>query len=400
MASELGKGRSILVAGGGIGGLAAAAGFANMGFKVQVFEQADDFREVGAGVQIGPNGSRALQQLGLLKDFNKWAWRPPELLMRDAFSGDDIVRIPLGDEFVSRFDHHYAVIHRADLLGLLLEECRRNPNINLTTSSRVEDIEEGSKGVAVRLADGSRHEADALIGADGLRSSVRRHIVNDGQPPAPKYIVYRGVVPREKIPDDIWQPQVVMWTGPNADFVHYPLRSGELFNLVVTFKADRTLDPTDISGSRDEMCKPYDGFHPTVHRMLELLPADRKWMVTDRTPVKGWSRGPMTLIGDAAHPMLQYMAQGACQALEDVAQLMDDVVATSGNLPTAFEQYADKRYLRTARVQFSARQMIEMCQVSGLLADLRAKYFGGRSPKQLYDGLAWLYSPHPGERFS
>ncbi|MFI0846489.1 FAD-dependent monooxygenase [Mesorhizobium sp. IMUNJ 23232] len=400
MARDVGKSRKVLMVGGGIGGLAAAAGLASLGFQVQVLEQAEDFREVGAGIQIAPNGSRALQQLGLLKEFDKWSWKPPALVMRDGFDGTDIVTIGLGDDFVGRFEHPYAVIHRADLLGLLLEACRRNSNIDLATNSRVEGIEEPGQGVRIRLADGRRFDGDALIGADGLRSAVRRHIMNDGLPPAPKYIVYRGVVPREQIPDDIWAPEVVMWTGPNADFVHYPLRSGELFNLVVTFKADRDLDPMDIVGSRGEMLAPYAGFHPTVHRLLELLTADRKWMVTDRTPTRGWSRGAIAVLGDAAHPMLQYMAQGACQALEDVAQLIEEVRATSGELPSAFEQYAEKRYLRTARVQFSARQMIELCQVSGLLADLRARHFGSRTQQQLHDGLAWLYSPHPGERFS
>ncbi|MBS4049360.1 MAG: FAD-dependent monooxygenase [Alphaproteobacteria bacterium] len=397
---EIGRGRTILVAGGGIGGLAAASSFANLGFKVRVYEQAEDFREVGAGVQIGPNGARALEQLGLLPQFGKWAWRPPALAMRDAFTGNDIVRIPLNERFIQRFLHPYSVIHRADLLGILLEACKAHPAVELSNSARVDAIEEIGGKVQIRLNDGSKVDGDALIGADGLRSSVRRELIGDGNPPPPKYIVYRGVVPRDRIPDEIWSPEVVMWTGPNADFVHYPLRSGEIFNLVVTFKASRELDPTDISGSRDEMCAPYADFHPTVHRMLDQMTPDRKWMVTDREPKRGWSRGPITLIGDAAHPMLQYMAQGACQALEDVAQLISDVTASAGDLTPAFTTYAEKRYLRTARVQFSARQMIEMCQVSGVLADLRAKYFGGRTEQQLYDGVAWLYSPHQGERFA
>lgn len=399
MARDVGRSRKILIVGGGIGGLAAASGLADLGFQVQVFEQAEDFREVGAGIQIAPNGSRALQQLGLLKEFDKWSWKPGALVMRDAFDGDDIVRIGLSEEFVGRFEHPYAVIHRADLLGLLLEACRKNPRINLATNSRVEKIEEVGQGVRISLADGQIVDGDALIGADGLRSVVRSHVINDGPPPAPKYIVYRGVVSREQVPDDVWAPEVVMWTGPGADFVHYPLRSGELFNLVVTFKADHQLDPTDISGSREEMMAPFANFHPNVHRLLDLLPADRKWMVTDRTPTRAWSRGAISVLGDAAHPMLQYMAQGASQALEDVATLVEQIRATAGELPAAFEQYAERRYLRTARVQFSARQMIELCQVSGLLADLRAEYFGARTQQQLHDGIAWLYSPHSGERF-
>lgn len=366
---------------------------------MQIFEQADDFREVGAGIQIGPNGSAALAALGLLPRVQRDMWRPPALVMRDAFDGSDIGRIPLEGQFVQRISHPYTVIHRADLLEALLEACRAHPRIHLTTSARAAAAEDTTTGVRLRLENGEVAEGDLLIGADGLRSVVRQKIVGDGQPRPPQYVVYRGVVARDQVPDDCWAPEVMMWTGPDADFVHYPMRSGEIFNLVVTFKSPTELDPMDISGSRAEMCAPYAGFHPNVLRLLDLLGAERRWTVTDRAPVTDWSQGAMTLIGDAAHPMLQYMAQGACQALEDVVQLVAEIATTPDDLPAALRTYAGKRYHRTARVQFSARQMIEVCQVSGALAGLRARYFGDRSARQFHDSLAWLYSPHPEERF-
>lgn len=400
MTQDVGRGRTVLIAGGGIGGLSAAASLAGLGFRVKIFEQADDFREVGAGIQVGPNGIRAIKSLGLLPQVNEFTWHPSALIMRDAFDASDICRIPLGERFRQRFHEPYAVIHRADLLGVLLQACRDNPLIELSTCARLAHIDELNQGVRITLEDGRRFEGDLLIGADGLRSVVRQTIIGDGAPRPPRYVVYRGVIERHLVPDSIWEPDVVMWTGPDADFVHYPLRRGELFNLVVTFKAQADLDPFDIAGSRDEMCAPYENFHPTVRTLLQLLPADRKWLVTDRAPMHGWSQGRATLIGDAAHPMLQYMAQGACQALEDVAQLIDELRAQPDDLPVALLSYAGKRYHRTARVQFSARQMIELCQVSGALADLRARYFRERSAEQLYDGLAWLYSPLPNERFA
>lgn len=399
MVKDVGRGRRVLVVGGGIGGLAIAYGMANLGFRVQILEQATDFREVGAGIQIGPNGSRALESLGLLSRVNAYMWHPPALIMRDAFDGSDICRIPLDGNFLKRFEHPYAVVHRADLLMALLDACRESPSIELLTSARVLDVEESREGVQLHMAGGQVFSGDLLIGADGLRSVVRQKVVGDGPPLPPRYVVYRGVVPTALVPDECWSPDVVMWNGPGADFVHYPLRSGELFNLVVTYKADAGLDPADISGNRAEMCAPYKDFHPTVRRLLELLTAERRWTVTDREPVTGWSRGPMTLIGDAAHPMLQYMAQGACQALEDVVELLAQVNSSPDDIRGALEAYARKRYFRTARVQFSARQMIEVCQVSGALADLRARYFGGRSAEQLHEGLAWLYSPLAGEYF-
>lgn len=389
----------VLVAGGGIGGLAVAVGLSRLGFRVGIFEQAEDFREVGAGVQLGPNGIRALLRLGFREEVERYAWRPGALVMRDALSGDEITRLPLTDGFVQRFREHYCVIHRADLLMMLIEKCKADPAIQLRTSARVVSFAEDGAGVSIELSNGQRARGVALIGADGLRSVVRQGIVNDGPPRPAHHVVYRGVVPRNLIPDELWSPDVVMWSGPKADFVHYPLRRGELFNLVATFRSDRELDPTDIQGSREEMMKPFQGYRSEVGRLLELLTAERKWSVTDREPIKNWSRGRVTLLGDAAHPMLQYLAQGACQALEDAVQLSDEVERRPEDLESAFQAYANARYLRTARVQITARYFIDVCQAGGMFAEVRAKVFARRSLEQAYDGVAWLYSPDETQAF-
>ncbi|SJM93490.1 FAD-dependent monooxygenase [Crenothrix polyspora] len=398
MERNIGRHRKVLIAGGGIGGLAVGGALAELGFRVTILEQADDFREVGAGIQIAPNGIRALAALGLMGRIRPFAWSPTALVMRDAFTATDIVRIPLGDGFLKRFDDPYMVIHRADLLAVLLDACKKNPLIQLETGTRAIGFSEGTD-VTLHLADGRELHGDILIGADGLRSAIRQSLINDGAPLPPRYIVYRGVIPRTALPDELWSPDVIMWTGPDADFVHYPLRTGELFNLVATFKAGKELNPEDIAGTRDDLMTPYANFRPEVQRMLALLTTERRWMVTDRDPVSGWARGSVALIGDAAHPMLQYMAQGASQALEDVVRLVSAVRAEPDDIPSAFAAYAASRYYRTARVQFSARQMIELCQVSGLMAGLRARYFGNRTEQQLHDGLAWLYSTRPHETF-
>jgi len=395
---DIGRKRQVLIAGGGIGGLAAGVAFARLGFCVTILEQADDFREVGAGVQIGPNGIRALEALGLMDSIRSYAWRPSALVMRDGFAATDILRIPLGEGFLKRFDDPYMVLHRADLLAVLLDACKQNPLIRLETGARAVGFVDGPQ-VTLSLADGRELRGDLLIGADGLRSVVRQNLVGDGPPLPPRYIVYRGVIPRESLPEDLWSPDVVMWTGPNADFAHYPLRGGELFNLVATFRAGKDQNPEAIAGSREDLMAPYADFRPEVQRMLALLNTERRWMVTDRDPVRGWSRGPVTLIGDAAHPMLQYMAQGACQALEDVVRLASEVLAAPADIPAAFTAYAESRYHRTARVQFSARQLVELCQVGGVMAEVRARYFGNRSEQQLHDGLAWLYSTRANEVF-
>jgi salicylate hydroxylase len=391
----------ILIAGGGIGGLAAAVALADVGHHVSIFEQADQFREVGAGVQLGPNGVRALAAIGLEGQTDRWAWRPDALTLRDGLDGSLVTKIPLGDAFVQRFGARYGVIHRADLLQMLIEACQaRTDRIHMDTRSRVVDFEVGSGGVEIVLTDGRRERGKALIGADGLRSVVRQRVVADGAPRPPRHVVYRGVVRRDQVPGDLWSSQVIMWSGPRADFVHYPLRSGELFNLVATFQSPVDLHAEDIAGRREDLDQAFAGFLPQVQRLLALLVTDRRWLVTDRAPAKGWSSGPVTLLGDAAHPMLQYMAQGACQALEDVVNLRDAVVRHAGDLPAAFGAYAQSRYLRTARVQYSARQMIEMCQADGVMAELRARYFAQRTSQAAYDSLAWLYSPHAHEHFA
>jgi len=391
--------KRIVVAGGGIGGLSIAWMLSRLGHEVTILEQAEDFTEVGAGIQLAPNGVRALREMGLEDAVNAVIWQPDALRMRDGYTGAQIVALPTDSAFAERYDANYYVIHRADLLDILLKVCRDEPRITLLTEARVARVEEDAKGIAVTLANGRTIEGDALIGADGLRSVVRQAIVGDGEPALPRHVVYRGVIARDDVPEGLWSPSVVMWVGANADFVHYPLRGGDLFNLVVTFRSPVDLEPDNIAGSFEDMAAPFDGFADEVHQLLKLLPHERRWLVCDRAPVAGWSRGNVTLLGDAAHPMLQYMAQGACQALEDSAELYAELVAEP-DIATAFDAYWKKRYLRTARVQLMARQFIEICQAGSVLADVRSRFYDGRSTEQLYAGLDWLYSPKPGLRFA
>ena len=387
------------VAGGGIGGLSIAYALAELGHEIEVLEQAADFSEVGAGVQLGPNGVRALRALGLEERITAFSWQPDGLHMRDGYDGSDVVRLPTGSDFADRYDAPYFVIHRADLLEILLTACRDHPAINLRNGARIAGYAEGSGQVVVKVDGSDPVNADAVIGADGLRSAIRSQITGDGEPPLPRHVVYRGVVPRDMIADHLWSPSVTMWVGHDADFVHYPLRRGELFNLVVTFRADRELDPGDVSGSYEDMCAPFKGFAAEVHELLELVPHDRRWLVTDRAPTAAWASGRAVLLGDAAHPMLQYMAQGACQALEDTVALRD-CLTSAETIEQAFTDYAAQRYRRTARVQLTARQFIDICQGDSVLADVRKRFYEDRTVGQLYDGLDWLYSPEAGRRFA
>jgi len=381
----------ILVSGGGIGGLAAAYALARQGLPVRVFEQSAEFREVGAGIQLGPNIFRVLEKIGLKDAILADAHRPPAQEMRDALTGKLITRIPLGEAFFERFGQPYAVTHRADIHGSFLKACQDSNLITLENSRRVDSYEDHGDGITVVLDDGERAKGRALIGCDGMWSKIRDRIVGDGKPRVSGHIAYRAVLKREDVPQDLWRPDVILWAGPRTHFVHYPLRRGELYNLVAVFHSDHYEEGWNTEGSAELLWEHFKGQRPEVLRMLERIDTWRMWVLCDREPVKNWSNGRVTLLGDAAHPMLQYLAQGACMATEDAAVLADKVAASPEDLPGAFTAYQQDRYLRTGRVQIMARVYGDFYHARGVTAELRDLALGGRTPKQSYEGIAWLY---------
>jgi 2-polyprenyl-6-methoxyphenol hydroxylase-like FAD-dependent oxidoreductase len=391
MASTDGGTSPFLIAGGGIGGLVTAYALARQGFPVRLFEQSSEFREVGAGIQLGPNIFRVLEKIGLKEEVLADAHRPPAQEMRDALTGKLITRIPLDDLFFQRFGQPYAVTHRADIHGAFLKACQGSNLITLETSRRIDGYEDHGDHVSVALNNGETASGRALIGCDGMWSKVRERVVGDGKPRVSGHIAYRGVLRRDEVPDDLWRPDVVLWAGPRTHFVHYPLRRGELYNLVAVFHSDHYEEGWDAEGSKDLLWQHFQGQRPEVLRMLERINTWRMWVLCDREPVKNWSAGNVTLLGDAAHPMLQYLAQGACMATEDAVVLADKVKAKPEDLPAAFQAYQQDRYLRTGRVQIMARVYGEFYHARGVAAELRDLALGGRTPQQSYDGIAWLY---------
>ena len=381
----------ILISGGGIGGLVTAYALARQGMPVRVFEQSPEFREVGAGIQLGPNIFRVLEKIGLKDAVLADAHRPPAQEMRDAVTGKLITEMPLGPAFFERFGQPYAVTHRADIHGTFLKACQSSNRITLETSRRVDGYEEHADGVAVTLENGERVEGRALIGCDGMWSGIRERIVGDGKPRVSGHIAYRAVLKREQVPKDLWRPDVVLWAGPRCHFVHYPLRRGELYNLVAVFHSDQYHEGWNAEGSKELLWKHFQGLRPEVLRLLDLIDTWRMWVLCDREPVKDWSKGRVTLLGDAAHPMLQYLAQGACMATEDAVTLAEKVAASPDDLPAAFKAYEQERYLRTARVQIMARVYGDFYHARGVTAELRDLALAGRTPQQSYDGIAWLY---------
>jgi salicylate hydroxylase len=381
----------ILVAGGGIGGLAAAYALARKGFPVRVLEQAPEFRELGAGIQLGPNIFRALDRIGLTEAMFADAWKPQAQEMRDAVTGELITRIPLGDAFVSRFQKAYAVTHRADIHGVFLRACQDSNLISLENNQRVDDFADDGETVTVRLQSGEEVQGRALVGCDGMWSRIREKIVGDGAPRVSGHIAYRAVLRREEVPDDLWRPDVVLWAGPRTHFVHYPLRRGTLYNLVAVFHSDKYVEGWNAEADPEELFTRFKGQRPEVLRLLERIETWRMWVLCDREPIKEWSKGRTTLLGDAAHPMLQYLAQGACMATEDAVWLAEKAAEQPDDLPAAFRAYQEQRYLRTGQVQIMARVYGEFYHARGVAAELRNQMLGGRNAEQSYDGIAWLY---------
>jgi salicylate hydroxylase len=381
-----------LIAGGGIGGLAAAYALARKGFPVRVFEQAPEFAEIGAGIQLGPNIFRALEKIGLRDAVLADAHRPSAMEMRCALSGDLVTRIPLDDpRFLDRFKQPYAVTHRADIHGALLKACQSDNRISLETQRTVDALEQDEKGVTVILQSGERVQGRALIGCDGVWSKIREAIVGDGPPRVSGHIAYRAVLRKDEVPPDLWRPDVVLWAGPRTHLVHYPLRRGELWNIVAVFHSDRYVEGWNAEADPEELWNRVKGQRPEVLRMLERIETWRMWVLCDREPVKDWSMGRVALLGDAAHPMLQYLAQGAAMATEDAVCLAENVAAQPDDLPAAFSAYVQQRYLRTARVQIMARVYGDFYHARGPAAELRNQVLGGRTPEDSYEGVAWLY---------
>jgi salicylate hydroxylase len=382
----------IVIAGGGIGGFAAALALSRKGRPVTLLEQAPEFGEVGAGIQIGPNVFKMFEVLGLTEAILDVAVLPEFLVMRDGLTGDEIVRLPVGSKaFRERYTYPYGVIYRPDLHNALIDACKAEPLVTTHTSQTVTGFEDTGDGVRVSTEDGQVYEGAALIGADGLWSKVRAEIVGDGSPRVSGHIAYRAVLKTEEVPDHIRQDNVVLWAGPKTHLVHYPLHRGEIYNLVAVFHSDRYEEGWDSYGDPDELRKRFAGEHEDVLTMLDKIESWRMWVLCDREPVKNWSKGRATLLGDAAHPMLQYLAQGACMAIEDGVCLATRVDANGDDFETAFKEYQGLRYLRTARVQLTARMFGDIYHAAGATADLRNAMLGAIDQTKPGEGMAWLY---------
>ena len=382
--------QSVVIVGGGIGGMAAALALARLGIRSKVLEQSEVIGEIGAGIQLAPNAFAALDALGVGAHARQRAVFTEKLVMMDAVDGSEVGTFPVDERFRARFGNPYAVIHRADIHGAILEGVQQSPLIELLTSSRVCDIVQDGKQVTVTDSQGRLHVADAAIACDGVKSVVREKLIGDAARVS-GHVVYRAVVPVADMPPDLRINAPVVWAGPNCHLVHYPMRNGTQYNLVVTFHSREPETWGVRDGSKEEVLSYFTGIGERPRQLLAAPTSWKRWSTADRDPVESWSRGRITLLGDAAHPMLQYLAQGACMAIEDAVTLGAAVRESDFDLEKAFQVYEKVRIPRTARVVLSAREMGRIYHARGVERLVRNSLWKDRSADRFYDALEWLY---------
>jgi 2-polyprenyl-6-methoxyphenol hydroxylase-like FAD-dependent oxidoreductase len=383
----------ILIAGGGLGGLTAALALGRKGWRVRVLEQAQKFAPIGYGIQLGPNVFPMFARLGLTEAVMREASIPANILMLDALTGEEVTHVPTGPQLRNRFGHPYIVIHREDIHRVLIEACAASSNIVMEGGADVVGFAQDDEQVRVEFKDGRSVDGIALIGADGLRSAVRAQLIaGEGEPRPIGYVAHRTIVPmRELLAQIPYREEVVLWGGPAYHIVHYPLRHGTLFNIVAVFRTATFAERLDAAAYVTEVRKTYRGANPVMRALTDMMDLGRRWVIADRDPIRHWSRGRVTLLGDAAHPVLQSFAQGACMAIEDAVVLGELVASADGDFAHAFAQYEKLRLLRTARLAFESRAMWSFYHAEGIARDVRNDTCARQSEADVLDCLAWLY---------
>jgi salicylate hydroxylase len=384
---------TVLVVGGGIGGLSAAFALRRAGHPVHLLEQAEEFGEVGAGLQLAPNATRVLAEWGLLDEVIATAVLPRRLVLRDALTGGELSHLDVPD-IQRRYDAPYIVAHRTDLHRILLDACR-DSGVVLETGRNVQRVETTGDAAVAYCADGSVHSGAVALGVDGLNSTLRRGVVED-EPVNSGYVAYRGTLPMESAADEVHADEMVIWIGPGRHFVQYGLRRGEILNQVAVFRSPAYTRGEPEWGTPDELDAAFADSCEHITKSLASMWRDRWWPMYDREPIGHWTTGRLILLGDAAHPMLQYLAQGACQAIQDAHALAEQAVrhahgAGRVDWPATLAATERVRASHAARVQNSARVWGEIWHVDGVARLIRNEMLTTRDPHD-YRHIDWLYS--------
>jgi 3-hydroxybenzoate 6-monooxygenase len=380
----------VIVAGGGIGGLAAALALVRQGFEVTVLEQAPEIGEIGAGIQLGPNAFHAFDALGVGDKARGRAVYTDYMVMHDALDESQVGKIETGEAFRKRFGNPYAVIHRVDVHLSLLEGAQETGKVQFHTNTRIVSVEQDGDTVTAIDQNGKRWTGQALIGADGGKSVVRQQYVND-PPRVTGHVVYRAVVEKKDFPENLQWNAASLWAGPKCHLVHYPLRGGEQYNVVVTFHSRQQEEWGVTDGSKEEVESYFQGICPKARQLIELPKTWKRWATADREPIGTWVFGRATILGDAAHPTTQYMAQGACMAMEDAVTLGEALRVNNNDWTKALALYERSRVARTARIVLSGREMGRLYHAAGVERLIRNSLWKGRTQERFYDAIEWLY---------
>jgi salicylate hydroxylase len=355
----LGMHRTVLIAGGGIGGLASALACARGGAVVSLFERRRAFEEFGAGIQLGPNAVRVLHEWGLRRVLEAVAHEPPRLVVRDAAGGRQLGVLPLAARARERYGAPYLTIARADLLQLLLEAVQRQDQVALHLAQPVESYEEGRDSVELRFADGRCAHGALLLGADGLWSRIRAHMLGDGPPRSSGHVAYRAMLPQTALPAHLRRTGITVWLGPRLHVVEYPVHRGEWLNVVLVVEGSVAGDPQAWGEAveRGALLPVVGSISLPLRDLIEHITEWRSWSLFGRPPVAAaaqMARGRIALVGDAAHPTRPYLAQGAGMAIEDAHVLGEVLRLRSGSVEERLERYAALRWRRCARIQMQS----------------------------------------------
>lgn len=376
-----------MVAGAGIGGLCAALALSKRGFVVEVYEQSQQLAEVGAGLQLSPNAMQVLHALGVAEAVKAKAFRPEAAVMRHFQSGKNYFTVPLGDAANRKYTADYLHVHRADLHQALYFACI-NHGVTIQLGQAVQGYQQSPQSLTVQCTDQQSIQADVLIGADGIKSKVQASMLGETPAQFTGQVAWRGVVATNKLPKGLIKPKANLWVGPGQHFVSYYLRGGDLVNFVaVQERQDWQKESWNEPGDINELRAAFTGWHPEVSELLAVTEQCFLWALFDRPPLQQWTDRRVALLGDACHPMLPFLAQGAAMAIED-SYALAHYLANENDVPKALQKYQNIRLARTSKIQHNARLNAALYHMNSPMERAKLAVLSGLSSLNLSDRLA------------